>query len=61
MEAIKEELAQAEKAARESYSSIYSKMEEELKRNLEINKISEQVIRQITMRLKIEKERRGLL
>ena len=61
MEAIKEELAQAEKVADENYSSIYSKMEEELKRNLEINRLSEQVIQQIAMRLRIEKERRGLL
>lgn len=61
IESIKKELTQTEKDARASYSSIYSKMEEELKRNLEINRISEQVIQQITMRLKIEKERRGLL
>ncbi|MDY9927098.1 hypothetical protein [Methanosarcina sp.] len=61
MKTIKEELAQAEKAARTNYSSIFSKMEEELKRNLEINRISDQVIQQITMKLKIEKDRRGLL
>ncbi|MCM1565329.1 MAG: hypothetical protein NC238_05165 [Dehalobacter sp.] len=60
MEVVKEELSQAEEASKANYSSIYSKMEEELKK-LEINRISEQVIQQIVRDMKIEKERRGLL
>jgi len=59
--AIKEELLQVEKASQASYSSILSKMENELRQKLEINRISEQVIQQIAWRLKIEKERRGIL
>lgn len=60
MEVVKEELSQAEEASKANYSSIYSKIEEELKK-LEINRISEQVIQQIVRDMKIEKERRGLL
>jgi len=59
--AIKEELLKAEQASQTSYSSLYSKIEKELKQKLEINRISEQVLQQIVWRLKIEKERRGLL
>lgn len=58
---IKEELYQAEKISQANYSSIYSKIEEELKQRFQIDRISEQVMQQIIWRLRIEKERRGLL
>jgi hypothetical protein len=61
VERIKKGLSQAEKTILSNYSSINSKVEEELKKRFEIDRISEQVIQKIAMRLRIEKERRGLL
>lgn len=58
---IKSSIALTKETMMAQSATIYSKIETDLKRQFNINQISEQVYRQIDHRLKIECERRGLL
>ncbi|MCC7577319.1 MAG: hypothetical protein KK926_10860 [Methanomethylovorans sp.] len=58
---LKSSMASTEETMTTQSATIYSKIETDLKRQFNIDQISEQVYRQIDHRLKIECERRGIL